>query len=185
MISIGVGVAMFAAIISAAVANMKTLAIADDYSAESQSELRTMDYIIRDLRRASVVTITTGGSSVTMTIPDCYSSYDSEGNPTSAMVTPAISGSTATYGNSATPLTVTYTVNGTQLLRTQTIGATGAATTLVVCPNVNTFQMAFVQQSTTVTFQISFAPKFQLASATLRAGTILSGTASVRAIRFQ
>ena len=183
LISIGVGVAMFAAIMSAAVANMKTLAIAEDYSAESQSQLRAMDYIIRDLRRATTVSIAGGGSSVTLTMPDCYSSYDSQGNPTSAMVTPTITNGATPY--SAQPLTVTYSVSGTQLIRTQTVQSTGAVSTLVIGPNVNNFQMAFVQQSTTVTFQITFVPKFQLASALLTAGTTLSGTVSVRGVRFQ
>jgi len=185
LISIGISAAMFAAVISAGTASLRSLKTADDYSYQSNEELRAIDYIARDLRRALTVTIPTGGQSLSLTVPDYYSSYDSQGNPNGAPVTPTISNGAASYGNSATPLLISYTVSNGQLIRMQTIQSTGAVTSLVVCSNVNDFALAFVSQTTTVTYTITFDPKYQTVSSTLNAGTKLSGTVAVRAIRFQ
>jgi type II secretory pathway pseudopilin PulG len=185
LISIGIGCTMFGAMMLAMSGNMKSLAMADDYSGATQAEVRAMDYIMRDLRRASSVTIPTGGNSVSLTIPDCYSSYDAAGNPASAMVTPTIVNGAITYNGGSTPLLVTYSVSGTRLLRTQTVQATGAVSTLVICNNVNNFQLAFTELTTTVSLKITFAPRFRLGSASPAAGTTLAGTASVRGVRFQ
>ncbi len=183
LISVGISGVMFVIIISAWVGSAKSLAISDDYSYESNGELYAMDYIVRDLRRATTVTIPSAGNSLTVTMPDCYSTYDSQGNPTSAPVTPTIVNGAPKYGT--LPLTVSYSINGNRLLRTQTIGATGVVSTLVVCSKVNGFALAFVPLSTTVTFSITFDPKYQGTGMGLRSGTKLAGTVAVRAIRFQ
>ena len=185
LISIAVSSMMFAAIISAGTGSMRSLAVADDYSYQSNEELRAMDYIARDLRRALTVTIPSGGQSLSLTLPDYYSSYDSQGNPNGAPVTPTISAGAATYGNAATPISISYVVSNGQLIRTQTIQSTGAVNSIVVCSNVNGFALAFVSQSTTVTYTISFDPKYQTVTSALNAGTKLAGTVAVRAIRFQ
>jgi len=186
LISLAIAATIFVTITLAGVANMKTLAIADDYSSQSQSEMRTVDYVVRDLRRATTVTLPSGTTPLTLTIPDYYTSYDSEGNPTGSPVTPTITSGTAAYNGGTTPLLVTYSVNASgQLIRKQTIQATGAVCNLVVCPNVTNFQVTFppLQPSTTVTFSITFQPNYQLTSAMLTAGSTLSATVAVRAIR--
>jgi len=185
LISIAISGVMFIVIITAWIGSVRSLAIADDYSDQSNQELRAMDYIVRDLRRAKTVTIPSGGSSLTMTIPDYYSAYDNQGNPTSNPVTPTIVNGAPVYGSAAKPLTVSYSMNNNRLLRTQTIGATGAVSNLVVCSRVNGFTLAFVPLSTTITFTITFDPKYQSTAAGLKAATSLSGTVAVRAIRFQ
>jgi Tfp pilus assembly protein PilW len=185
LISLGVSGVMFAAIMSAGTGSMRSLAVADDYSYQSNEELRAMDYIARDLRRALTVTIPTGGQSLSLTLPDYYSSYDAQGNPNGVPVTPTIVNGAPVYGNAATPISVSYTVTNGQLIRTQTIQSTGAVNSLVVCSKVNDFALAFVSQSTTVTYSITFDPRYQTVSSTLNAGTKLAGTVAVRAIRFQ
>jgi hypothetical protein len=144
-----------------------------------------VDYIVRDLRRALTVTIPTGGSSLSLTIPDYYTSYDAQGNPTGDPRTPTIVNGSPVYGNSSQPLSVSYAVSGGQLIRTQTIQATGAVSRLVICSRVNGFTLAFVALSTTVNFTINFDPKYQGVSTALKSATALSGTVAVRAIRFQ
>ena len=176
---------MFALVLSAWVGAVKSLAIADDYSYQSNEELRAMDYVVRDLRRALAVTIPVGGNSLNLTIPDYYTSYDAQGNPTGNPVTPTIVNGTPVYGNANTPLTVSYAVSNSQLIRTQTIQSTGAVSRLVVCSRVNGFSLAFVALSTTVTFKITFDPKYQAVSTMMRNGTALAGTVAVRGIRFQ
>jgi prepilin-type N-terminal cleavage/methylation domain-containing protein len=196
LISLAVSSMMFAAIMSAGTASMRSLAVADDYSYQSNEELRAMDYIARDLRRALTVTIAADGKSLSLTLPDYYSSYDSQGNPDGVPVTPTIANGAAVYGNADTPLLVAYEVvpvvdAGTgaelyrQLVRTQTIQSTAAVSTLVICTNVTNFSLAKVQLTTTVTYSITFDPRYQAVSDVLNAATTLSGTVAVRALRFQ
>ncbi len=184
LISLGITGVMFMVIVTAWVGSVRSLAIADDYSDQSNQELRAMDYIIRDLRRATTVTIPSGGNSLILTIPDYYSAYDSQGNPTSNPVTPTIVAGAPVYGSAAAPLAVSYAVSSNRLIRTQTIPATGAVSQLVVCSKVNGFTLAFVPLSTTVTFSITFDPKYQGTGLGLKTATKLSGTVAVRAIRF-
>ena len=185
LVSIAISSVMFAMIIRSGTDSLKSLNTADDYSYQSNEELRAMDYIARDLRRALTVTIPTGGQSLSLTLADYYSAYDSQGNPTGSPLTPTIVNGAPVYGNAATPLSVSYDVSNGKLVRTQTIQSTGAVNSLVVCSNVTDFTLAFVSQSTTVTYSITFDPKYQTVSAALNAGTRLAGTVAVRAIRFQ
>lgn len=185
LIALGVAGVMFALIVGAVVGAMRSLAVADDYSYQSNEELRAVDFIVRDLRRALTVTIASGGASLSLTIPDYYTSYDAQGNPNGNPVTPTIVNGAPVYGNAAKPISVSYVVSGSQLIRTQTIQATGAVSSLVVCSRVNDFSLAFVALSTTVTFKIVFDPKYQGITTALRSGTTLAGTVAVRGIRFQ
>jgi prepilin-type N-terminal cleavage/methylation domain-containing protein len=185
LISISIASALFAAVLSAGSFALKSLYVADDYSSESNEQLRAMDFLARDIRGALSFTIPTGGSSLTVTLPDYYTSYDSQGNPTGSPRNPVIASGAPGYGNTAQPLLVTYSVSGDKLLRQQTIQATGATSTLVVCSNVNSFQLNFTALSTSVKYSITFMPKLQTASTTLRTGTTLSGTVCARTMRFQ
>lgn len=185
LIAIGISAVMFAIILSAWVSAVRNLTIADDYSYQSNEELRAVDYIVRDLRRALTVTLATGGNSLSLTIPDYYTSYDAQGNPTGAPATPTIVNGAPVYRSATLPLSVSYTVSGSQLIRTQTIQATGAVSNLIVCSRVNDFALSFVALSTTVTFKITFDPKYQAISTMMRSGTTLAGTVAVRGLRFQ
>ena len=185
LIVLGISGILFAAVMTAGTGSLRSLAAADDYSYESNSELLAMDYIARDLRSALTVTIPAGGQSLSVTLPQYYSAYDAQGNPNGNPITPTIVNGAPVYGDPTKPLTVAYAVSGANLIRTQTIQTTGAVSSLVVCANVNNFQLAFVPLSTTVTYTITFDPKYRSASSSQRTATTLAGTVSVRAIRFQ
>ena len=185
MISVGISGILFAVLLTSGTHILKSLYVADDYSNESNQELRAMDFLARDIRGALTFTIPTGGSSLTLTLPDYYATYDAQGNPTGAPRNPVITSGVPGYGNTAQPLQVVYFVSGNSLLRQQTVQGTGATATLVVCSNVSNFQMNFVSLSTSVKYSITFLPKYQGASATLRAGTMLAGTVCARTMRFQ
>lgn len=185
MISVGISGILFAVLLTSGTHILKSLYVADDYSNESNQELRAMDFLARDIRGALTFTIPTGGSSLTLTLPDYSSSYDAQGTPTGTPRDPVIASGVPGYGNTAQPLQVVYSVSGNTLLRQQTVQATGVTTTLVVCSNVSNFQMNFVSLSTSVKYSITFLPKYQGASATLRAGTTLAGTVCARTMRFK
>lgn len=187
LINLGIVAAMLAAALAAGVSATKSLYVADDYSNESNEQLRAMDYLARDIRGALTFSIPGGGSSLTLTLPDYYTSYDAMGNPPPNIPprNPVIANGLPGYGNTALPILVTYSVSGSTLIRQQTIQATNAVTTLVVCSNVNAFQLNFVALSTTIKYSITFLPKLQFASTALRAGTTLSGTVCARTMRIQ
>ena len=185
MISVGISGILFAVLLTSGTHILKSLYVADDYSNESNQELRAMDFLARDIRGALTFTIPTGGSSLTLTLPDYYATYDAQGNPTGAPKDPVITSGVPGYGNTAQPLQVVYSVSGNNLLRQQTVQGTGATATLVVCSNVSNFQMNFVSLSTSVRYSITFLPKYQGASATLQAGTTLAGTVCARTMRLQ
>lgn len=191
--SITIASALFAGVLSSGSFATKSLYVADDYSDESNQELRAMDFLARDIRGALSFTIPGGGSSLTVTLPEYYTYYDAQGNPAPSPSTntaptrrdPVVTGGLPGYGNTAQPLLVTYSVSGNNLLRQQIIQSTGASSTLVVCSNVSSFQLSFVALSTSVRYSITFLPKLQATSAALRAGTTLAGTVCARTMRFQ
>ena len=190
--SITIASALLAGVLSSGSFATKSLYVADDYSDESNQELRAMDFLARDIRGALSFTIPGGGSSLTVTLPEYYTLYDAQGNPVGNPITnpptrrdPVVTGGLPGYGNTAQPLLVTYSVNGSNLLRQQTIQSTGVSSTLVVCSNVSSFQLSFVALSTSVRYSITFLPKLQASSAALRAGTTLAGTVCARTMRFQ
>ena len=185
MISVGISGILFAVLLTSGTHILKSLYVADDYSNESNQELRAMDFLARDIRGALTFTIPTGGSSLTLTLPDYYATYDAQGNPTGSPKDPVIASGVPGYGNTAQPLQVVYSVSGNNLLRQQTVQGTGATATLVVCSNVSNFQMNFVSLSTSVKYSITFLPKYQGASAALQAGTMLAGTVCARTMRIQ
>ena len=185
MISVTIATALFAGVLTSGSFVTRSLYSADDYSDESNQELRAMDFLARDIRGALSFTIGGGGTTLTLTLPDYYTSYDAQGNPTGSLRNPVITGGVPGYGNTAQPLLVTYSVSGSDLRRQQTVQATGATSTLIVCSNVNAFQLSFVALSTSLRYSISFVPKLEAASAALRAGTTLSGTVCARTMRFQ
>ena len=185
LIGMGIASAMFAAALSAGLGVLRSLYAADDYSHESNQQLRAMDYIARDIRGALTVNLPTVGQTLSLTLPQYYSSYDTQGNPTSSPMDPAFDGPLPVYGIVAQPLLVTYSVNGQRLIRQQTIQSTGATARLVVCENVNEFQLAFVPQTTAVQYSVSFLSRQRSAGAALRAATTLSATIASRPIRFK
>ena len=185
IVGMAIASAMFAAALSAGLGVLRSLYAADDYSYESNEQLRAMDCIARDVRGALTVNIPTGGLTLAVTLPDYYSSNDAQGNPTGSPVDPSLAGSVPAYGNVAQPLLVTYSVSGQRLIREQTVQSTGVTARLVVCENVNDFQLLFVPQSTAVHYSITFQPKLRSVSAALRAGTTLSATIASRPIRFK
>ena len=184
IIGMAVAAAMLAATLYAGSGLLRSLYAADDYSGESNEQLRAVDYIARDIRGALTVNIPTGGQTLVLTLPQFYASYDAQGNPAGAPVNPSLAGGTPVYGNVAQPLQVTYFASGQNLIRQQVVQSTGATAQLVVSTNVNNFQLAFVPQGTAVHFAITFQPRQRSASAALQAGTMLSATVASRQIGF-
>jgi Tfp pilus assembly protein PilW len=185
LVAVAISSAIFGTILVSGVAIYRCCVASDDYSYQTNEQLRAVDFISRDLRSALSVTIPPGGQTVALTLPDIYSSYDSKGNPLSAPVTPAINAGVPEYGNIAQPLSITYYVSGNSLLRQQTVPAIAQTTTKVIARNVNDLTLDFVPMSTAVNFSIKFSPRAHQGSANLKPGTTVAATVAARMLRFK
>lgn len=186
MVSMTVTAFMFAAILTATVALQRSFAGAMDYSRGTTDQLRALDYVARDLRRAYTVSVSQFSQTLTVTVPDYYTAYDAQGNPTGTPVDPKITNGQVNYGDATKPITICYYLSGGQLLRQQTIGATGAVSTTVVADSVETLQSSFADLTSIVTYTITFAPNltaFDRQTGQTRPGTTLIGCTSVRNAR--
>ena len=186
LVALAVSAYMFGCILAATVALNRIFVGAMEYSSGVTDQQRAMDYIARDLRRAYTVTVSQSNQTLTVTVPDCYSAYDSMGNPTGSVVTPSITNGVINYNDSTKPLTICYYISGGQLLRQQTIGATGASNTLIIASSVQSLTSTFTDSTSIVSFSITFAPKmtpYDSTNAQDQTGTTLTANTSVRNLR--
>jgi hypothetical protein len=186
MIAAAVSAFMFAATLTAIVFLQRSFQSSIDFSRGTTDQQRVLDYIARDLRRALTVTVSGSNQTLTVTVPDTYSSYDSQGNPSGSIVTPTITSGKVNYGDPTKPVTICYYLSGNQMLRQQTIGATGAVNTLVIADSVELLQSSFQDLTSIITYSVTFAPDITTTDRTnssARLSTTLTGRTSVRNAR--
>jgi len=196
MVSIGVGVMILAAVVSAVVA-MQTLFVAtDQYYMATSDQTRVLDFIAMDLRAALSGTVSNQAQTLTLTLPD-YIDYTQ--NPP-APRTPTLSVTdNVVYGSSATPPKVVYSVTGTapnQVIQRVLTTATGVTTTTLTAAAAN-YQLSFftptnpgsvtpfslggIGQPSSLTALITFAPRFnRLNLASSRQAATASMTMTMR-----
>ena len=136
MVGVTTASAIFAVILTSRVAIYRSCSAAEDYSHQSNDQLRAVDYLTRDLRSALSVTIPLSGQVLLLTMPDSYTSYDGAGIPTSMPVDPVIVDGVPVYGDATQPVTVTYSVSNGSLVREQFVPSSGQTTQLVVASEV-------------------------------------------------
>ena len=108
MMSMGCGTVLLAAVITAGVALQRSFAAVEGYSISESDQLRVLDYIAMDCRRALTVSIT--NNVLTLTVP---SYYDTSGN----LVTPTLRSGQSHYGKTFTD---GVTTNGTTTVTSAT-----------------------------------------------------------------
>lgn len=185
MVGVATASAIFAIILTSGVAIYRSCTAADDYSMQTNRQLRAIDYISRDLRCAHSAAMPAGAMTLSLTIPDCYAAYDDGGIPTGAPVDPEIVDGNPVYGDAAQPIAVNYYVADSALIREQTVPATGQITRLVVATDVTGFELNFVPLSTLVKFTISFAARQHQGITGLRPGAQASATVAARMLRLK
>jgi Tfp pilus assembly protein PilW len=114
LIALALGIAILAAIVTASLAMQKSFNAVDNYFATHMQQIRIVDYLNRDAKRAYIVTTSVDLQTVTMTIPK----YIIQSGDTEAIANPS------TVGTARTP-TITYSSSGSQVNY-------GAATSTVV-----------------------------------------------------
>jgi type II secretory pathway component PulJ len=186
LIALGVASVVFAAIITASVALYRSFNAVDAYFSTQMQQLRIIDYINRDVKRATVVTTSADLQSITVTMPNyLIKAGDAEavanasliGMPRSPTVTLTVTGPQVNYGTGTT--TVVYSVSNNSILRTENGQVTTiASSTDQLLPQSTDVELANTEYaSTTVTFMPIFTMN---GSAAARTGTTLYTTSYLR-----
>jgi prepilin-type N-terminal cleavage/methylation domain-containing protein len=163
--AMAIAVVIFAAIITASLAMQKSFNAVDHYFATHIQQVRIIDYLNRDVKRALICTTSANQQTVTLTIPKyIIQSGDAEAvsNPSlvGAMRSPTISTTTSgvqvNYGTATS--TVVYSINGASILRTEDgVVTTIASSTDQLVPSTTDADLANTEKTTmAVTFQPIF-----------------------------
>jgi prepilin-type N-terminal cleavage/methylation domain-containing protein len=184
--AMAIAVVIFAAILTATLAMQKTFNAVDNYFATHIQQVRIIDYLNRDVKRALICTTSADQQTVTLTIPKyIIQSGDSEAvsNPSLVGTTrnPTISTTTTgvlvNYG--ATTSTVVYSINGASILRTQDgVVTTIASSTDQLVPSTIDADLANTEYTTVA---VTFHPIFTSGNvADERTGTTVFSLAYLR-----
>jgi len=128
LIAVSLGIAILAAIVTASLAMQKSFNAVDNYFATHMQQIRIIDYLNRDAKRAYIVTTSVDLQTVTMTIPKyIIQDGDSDATPSTIGIarTPTISSSTGLVNYqvdvSGNPVysTVVYSISGNTIQRTE------------------------------------------------------------------
>jgi hypothetical protein len=191
MVASGAGGLVMAAIIASSVMLQKTVNAIDNYFATQMQQIRIIDYINRDVKRAVGVTTSVDLQSVTITMPNyLIQAGDPEaianpaliGTPRSPTITSTSGGPQVNYGASMT--TVVYSISGMSILRTENGAVTMvASSTDQLVPLTTDVDLANTEYTRTT---VTFLPIFTSGNLTAeRAGTTMFSTAYLRNKRRQ
>jgi prepilin-type N-terminal cleavage/methylation domain-containing protein len=172
LIAVSIYSVIFGALAAGAVALMRAYNATEKYSKATGDQVRILDYIARDLRLASSVTVSQNSSKLTLTLPDQYAQVA----PSRVLRVPAVSMTAVTYGS--TPVTVAYYISGPNCVREEN----GVA--MAIATDVPDFQLTFDNSDPSgkvVATTVSFSPKYQMKeSATARAATVRTNRTTLR-----
>ena len=182
--AMAIAVVIFAAILTASLAMQKTFNAVDNYFATHIQQVRIIDYLNRDVKRALICTVSADQQTVTLTIPKyIIQSGDAEAiiNPSlvGAMRSPTLSTTTSLVNYGTTTSTIVYSINGASILRTED----GAVTTIAsstdqLVPSSTDTQLTNTEYST---MAVTFHPIFTSGNvADERTGTTVFSLAYLR-----
>lgn len=186
MIATGIGAMVLAAIMASSITLQKTLNAIDNYFATQMQQIRIIDYLGRDVKRALSVTTSVDLQSVTMTLPNyIIQAGDPEalsnpaliGLPRTPTITQTSGGLQVNYGSATS--TVVYSINGSSILRTEngTVTMVASSTDQLV-PQTTDVELANTEYTQT---SVTFLPIFTSGNLmTERTGTTLFSTAYLR-----
>lgn len=157
MTSVGCGVIILAVILAAGVTLQKSYAAVEAYATAESDQLRILDYIAMDCRRATTAQVVaspvnSAANALKLTLPAYYSTTGT----TAVANPPTVSGSTLSYG--AGSVTIQYYQNGNNFIREVIAGASDNTTP--IAKNVSTFTVNPVDLTSSVSCSIMFFPTF-------------------------
>jgi Tfp pilus assembly protein PilW len=167
MMALGSGSVILAAVVIASLALQRSFAAVETYSVTEGDQLRVLDYIALDCRRA--LTASVASNTLTLTLP-VY--YDASNNY--IPVTPTLNSSVLSYGSGS--VTVTYSQSGSNFNRQVVVkdsgGTTTSTKTTAIATNVASFTVTAIDLTSSLSCSIMFFPTFRYTtgSGTWRAG---------------
>lgn len=183
LIASAISCAAFAAFITSCVLLQKSFMANYNFAESVNNVQRLMDYITRDVHRASGASapVVDGRQTLNLVVPDCYSSYDESGNPSGLLVTGSVSGGKYVEATKM-PVGIVYCRDKddpTAIVRQQTIN--GVTSSQTVAKGISGFTINYsASDPQIVNFTVSFAPKF---SSNSNAQTSFSASASIRYVQ--
>jgi type II secretory pathway component PulJ len=181
LVSIGCGVLILAAVVAAGVSLQRSYAAIEAYSNTESDQLRVLDYIAMDCRRATTATVTTVSNIpvLTLTVPNFYDPCNSNVPVAPVLVSGVVTykgGSNVDCGSvTNTTATIKYTRSGNNFTReviSQKSDGTTSDVTTAIAKNVSTFTVNDTDLTNWVTVSIMFFPTFlhNAGSGTWRSG---------------
>src|SRR5262249_33229928 len=153
MVAVACGSIMLGAVLTAGVALQPSIAAVEGYSIAEGDQLRVLDYIAMDCRRALSASV--ANNTLTLTVPVYYDS-------TSAATTPTLTNGAVSYG--AGTVTITYSQTGSNFNRHIVVADSGGTTTgnvtTAIATNVSSFTVAPQDLTSSVSCSITFSPRF-------------------------
>jgi type II secretory pathway pseudopilin PulG len=137
-----------AAIAVGAIMIQRNFRASGNYVAKEAAQMRLLDYLALDLRRALTVKTNNTTGTIELTMPDFY---QSDGVPRM----PTIKSGMAYYGNPSAPVQVKYYRSAGQLIREQNSQITNVAT------DVQDFDVTFRDEGQVIEVKVSFIPTFR------------------------
>jgi Tfp pilus assembly protein PilW len=156
MTSVGCGSLILAALMAGSVALQRSFAAVEGYSTTEGNQLRVLDYIAMDCRRALSATV--ASNTLTLTVAGYYKPNGSAFAPTFDSTTGAIEYN----GGTSTTYTIQYSQSGSNFVRT--VGPTASwptgNTATAIATNVSTFTVSLQDLTSTVSCSVTFSPSF-------------------------
>ena len=159
----------------------KTFKASEFHVTKQCEQMRFLDFLSLDLRRAITVNLSKSNAALTapdiidLTIPDFYT-VDPTNPEKQIPRNPAIVNGAATYGSPANNPKIRYRVINGTLSRTQSSTIAGVATsdTKALCTEVEDFSIEYSRAGQVISTATSFLPRYQWSTntqASYRAGT--------------
>jgi Tfp pilus assembly protein PilW len=149
MMSMGCGSLLLAAVVTSGVALQRSFAAVEGYSIAEADQLRVLDYIAMDCRRATNATVV--NNTLTLTLPSYYKADNTPEDPSFPTGV-----DTVQYG--AGTVTIAYSQSGSNFVRSVT--RSGTTTTTAIATNVATFTVNPQDLTSSVSCSITFSPRF-------------------------
>ncbi len=158
MVSLSISIVLVGLGLIAAFAIQRSFDATIRYSRAQNEQVRVLDFMALDLRRALGVSLT--GGILQMTIPDYY---NAAGSPR----TPTVSNGYAVYGSAANAPLVRYYQNGSNIIREQ------AGVPVTIAENIEVFQFTPKDYGQVIEVAVTFRPTFRVngSQEASRAGT--------------
>ena len=178
LVALAASTIILAAVVLAGVSLQRSFAATENYSNSEGDQLRVMDYIAMDCRRAVSASVDSNSGTLTLTLPSYYPSPTPASSaspsptptPTATPFNPKLVNGVVAYTSdglsTASPwtTTVTYSKSGTNFNRQVVVadsnGNTTWSSTTAIAKNVSTFSITPEDLTTSLSCTVMFFPTF-------------------------